>query len=237
MRAVPGQPIVIGRGPDGVHEQVDTDGVSSQHCELLLTDAGLTVRDLNSTNGTTVNGQAVPRGGTAPVRVGHVIGLGRHATFRVEAHHLRTVAAQPNQAAAPSPPPPPAAPPPSTQASVAANVAKATEIKVVVQQEPPPPPQPPPARPAVSASGLSSAFGAVCLIILVLVLIVRRPSRAHMVNDICERETQGKLLNKIGCRLAADSGGFQYESYAVFSVVSHEDFRWVGVFDRTFRAR
>ena len=47
----------IGRGAD-VDIRVDDPGVSRHHCEILM-GTPLRVRDLNSTNGTTVAGQRI----------------------------------------------------------------------------------------------------------------------------------------------------------------------------------
>ncbi len=61
-RAVPLVPtsLVIGRGADAGLRLADT-GVSRLHVELLVDDDAVTLVDLRSTNGTTVNGQLVER--------------------------------------------------------------------------------------------------------------------------------------------------------------------------------
>jgi ABC-type multidrug transport system ATPase subunit/pSer/pThr/pTyr-binding forkhead associated (FHA) protein len=64
--------VVEGNGVSGVHCRIGWDVSSQQHL----------VQDLNSTNGTLVDGLAVPRGGTLPLRAGQVITLG--TTARVE---------------------------------------------------------------------------------------------------------------------------------------------------------
>ena len=48
-------PLVIGRGPDA-DVRLDDQHVSRRHCEVLLAENALVVRDLGSTNGTFVNG-------------------------------------------------------------------------------------------------------------------------------------------------------------------------------------
>ena len=48
----------MGRRPD-CHLRVQTNDVSRQHCELVLNKAGLSVRDLGSSNGTFVNGKRI----------------------------------------------------------------------------------------------------------------------------------------------------------------------------------
>ena len=48
----------VGRGPDNDF-QISHSTVSSRHCELVLTDGGVLLRDLQSTNGTFVGGRQV----------------------------------------------------------------------------------------------------------------------------------------------------------------------------------
>ena len=48
----------LGRGPEN-HCQIDHPTVSSLHCEVVLSEDTMVVRDCNSTNGTYVNGQRV----------------------------------------------------------------------------------------------------------------------------------------------------------------------------------
>lgn len=63
---------------------VDAPLVSRVHCRLTADKSGqLVVEDLDSTNGTQVNGQRVPR---AVVRAGDEIGVGK-VSFAVERHH------------------------------------------------------------------------------------------------------------------------------------------------------
>jgi EAL domain-containing protein (putative c-di-GMP-specific phosphodiesterase class I) len=52
------QPFIVGRHPDS-DLCVDNPSVSRRHAEFVLTEAGLFVRDLGSTNGTFLNGQRV----------------------------------------------------------------------------------------------------------------------------------------------------------------------------------
>ncbi len=239
---------VIGRGPDGVHEVVQSDGVSSLHCELLMTELGLTVRDLDSTNGTSVNDQPLPRGGMAPVRVGHVIGLGRNASVQVERRHLQWLtqpeAPAPSPAPAPAPSAPPAAPPRPVAASPAASPALSPQPAAPPRPAPAPvaaPPAQAPAYPAqkaaVSGNGLVSAFLFVCLAVFVVLLVVRRPSHDTMIEHACAREAKGSTVEKLACHLAASGGGFKYESYGVLAVMSYREHRWIGVWDETIRLR
>ena len=73
LRLASGTPKTIGRGPlaDFV---VDAALMSRVHCRLLATDAALTIEDLNSTNGTFVNGRRVSR---AQLTEGDHLRLGR----------------------------------------------------------------------------------------------------------------------------------------------------------------
>jgi hypothetical protein len=64
----------VGRVDDNTF--VIPDGsVSSHHCEILLRGAAVVVRDLNSTNGTFINGAQVS--GEAPIRGGQILRLGQ----------------------------------------------------------------------------------------------------------------------------------------------------------------
>jgi pSer/pThr/pTyr-binding forkhead associated (FHA) protein len=55
---------VVGRSPQAAL-QLDGDGISREHAELVLTDGRLRVRDLGSTNGTHVNGERLGERATA----------------------------------------------------------------------------------------------------------------------------------------------------------------------------
>lgn len=59
-------PFTVGRR-NGTSLTIDNPSVSGSHAELLLDDGNLIVRDLNSTNGTFVNGMRI----TSPVKVKH----------------------------------------------------------------------------------------------------------------------------------------------------------------------
>jgi len=63
----------IGRVEDNTFPLGETS-VSSHHCEVLLRGEGALVRDLNSTNGTFVNGEKVSE---APLKPGDILRLGR----------------------------------------------------------------------------------------------------------------------------------------------------------------
>src|SRR5438067_4377143 len=63
----------IGRVEDNTF-QIAEPSVSSHHCEVLLRDADVVVRDLNSTNGTYVNGEKITE---SVIKPGQVLRLGQ----------------------------------------------------------------------------------------------------------------------------------------------------------------
>src|SRR5277367_1012854 len=64
----------VGRVDDNTFP-VPEGSVSSHHCEILLRGADIIVRDLNSTNGTFINGNQVA--GEAPLKAGQILRLGQ----------------------------------------------------------------------------------------------------------------------------------------------------------------
>jgi pSer/pThr/pTyr-binding forkhead associated (FHA) protein len=64
----------IGRLEDNTF-QIPEPSVSSHHCEILLRGEEIIIKDLNSTNGTFINGQKIT--GEAPVKTGQIIRLGQ----------------------------------------------------------------------------------------------------------------------------------------------------------------
>jgi hypothetical protein len=68
---------VIGRSPDADFPLFHPT-ISTLHCELVLNDAGVTLRDLESTNGTFVNGQRIRE---TPILAGHTLRLGDVEVF------------------------------------------------------------------------------------------------------------------------------------------------------------
>ncbi|MGW0391489.1 FHA domain-containing protein [Streptomyces sp. NPDC003042] len=76
-----GGPLRIGRDP-GNGLRLSHETVSRAHAELRLRDGTWVLKDLGSTNGTTVNGRRVT--GSAVVRDGDQVGFGR-ITFRLSA--------------------------------------------------------------------------------------------------------------------------------------------------------
>lgn len=75
-------PLRIGRDP-GNGLRLAHDTVSRRHAELSLEAGGWVLRDLGSTNGTTVNGSRVTS--SAPVADGDRVGFGE-LTFRIASH-------------------------------------------------------------------------------------------------------------------------------------------------------
>jgi len=64
----------IGRVDDNTFP-IPEGSVSSHHCEILLRGTDIVVRDLNSTNGTFINGHQVA--GEAPLKTGQILRLGQ----------------------------------------------------------------------------------------------------------------------------------------------------------------
>lgn len=73
LRLTSGARKTVGRGPQADFV-IDAPLVSRMHCSLLATETGLTVEDLQSTNGTYVNDRRVPQ---SPLREGDRLRLGR----------------------------------------------------------------------------------------------------------------------------------------------------------------
>jgi pSer/pThr/pTyr-binding forkhead associated (FHA) protein len=64
----------VGRVEDNTF-QIPEASVSSHHCEILLRGGQIIVHDLNSTNGTFINGQQVS--GEAAIKAGQILRLGQ----------------------------------------------------------------------------------------------------------------------------------------------------------------
>jgi pSer/pThr/pTyr-binding forkhead associated (FHA) protein len=64
----------IGRVDDNTFA-IPESSVSSHHCEVLLRGSDIVIRDLNSTNGTFINGNQVT--GEAPLKPGQILRLGQ----------------------------------------------------------------------------------------------------------------------------------------------------------------
>ncbi len=67
------EPTLIGRSPDS-NIQLNDDSVSRMHCRVIPVESGVTIVDLDSTNGTYVNGTTVS---ARPLRDGDRIKIGR----------------------------------------------------------------------------------------------------------------------------------------------------------------
>ena len=65
--------LLVGRLPDN-HLALNHSSVSRRHAVIAVTDRGVTVEDMGSQNGTTVNGAPVK--GTKPIRPGDIIRVG-----------------------------------------------------------------------------------------------------------------------------------------------------------------
>src|SRR5437016_6370426 len=87
----------IGRVEDNTF-QIAEPSVSSHHCEVLLRGSEVVVRDLNSTNGTFINGEKVTE---TVIKPGQVLRLGQ-IEIRLETEASGAASAPP-PAAAPSP--------------------------------------------------------------------------------------------------------------------------------------
>jgi pSer/pThr/pTyr-binding forkhead associated (FHA) protein len=70
-------PCKIGRSED-CELKLESKTVSRQHCELKLKSAGLTVVDLQSRNGTLVNGEAIVPGKRTLIQAGDEIKIGKY---------------------------------------------------------------------------------------------------------------------------------------------------------------
>jgi hypothetical protein len=77
-------PWVLGREATDSPQLVEAVTVSRLHVSVARADDGFTVSDLESTNGTYVDGVRVARGGDAPLRPGSRLGLGRSVELHVE---------------------------------------------------------------------------------------------------------------------------------------------------------
>jgi hypothetical protein len=69
----------VGRNPTN-DVRIGEATVSSFHCEILVAEGGVTVRDVQSTNGTAIDGEPIKEG---VIRVGQVLRLGE-IDFRME---------------------------------------------------------------------------------------------------------------------------------------------------------
>jgi hypothetical protein len=68
--------LILGRKPGVVHLLVKNTSVSGQHAAILVSSAGLSVEDRNSSNGTRVNGQRLPPFTPHPLKAGDMLEVG-----------------------------------------------------------------------------------------------------------------------------------------------------------------
>jgi pSer/pThr/pTyr-binding forkhead associated (FHA) protein len=80
----------IGRAEDNTF-QIAEPSVSSHHCEVLLRGGGVVVRDLNSTNGTFINGEKITE---SVLKTGQILRLGQ-IEMRLETDTPSTAAKKP----------------------------------------------------------------------------------------------------------------------------------------------
>lgn len=74
--------VVVGRDPNNRKYAVNDDSISRQHCAFYAKENDLFIRDMNSTNGTYVNGQQLASGENVALRNGAEVKLGS-VTFKV----------------------------------------------------------------------------------------------------------------------------------------------------------
>lgn len=83
----PGLPINLGRNP-GNQVRINFPGVSGQHLQMSLDNDTLTVTDLDSTNGTEINGQKIPVNSPQPLQPGDIMrirdGLGNSIAMSLD---------------------------------------------------------------------------------------------------------------------------------------------------------
>ena len=90
--------ITIGRVEDNVF-QIAEPSVSSHHCEVFLRGSDVVVKDLDSTNGTFINGEKTTEGVLKP---GQTLRLGQ-VELRLETEGMPASAPAPSTPAAPAP--------------------------------------------------------------------------------------------------------------------------------------
>jgi pSer/pThr/pTyr-binding forkhead associated (FHA) protein len=98
-----GEKTTVGRVEDNIF-QIAEPSVSSHHCEILLRGNDVIVRDLNSTNGTFINGEKVIE---SPLKPGQILRLGQ-IEMRLETGEGGAPVPSGAAASAPAPSPSPA---------------------------------------------------------------------------------------------------------------------------------
>ena len=79
--------VVVGRNPVQAGVLLDHPEASREHFRLTVRDGDLFIRDLNSTNGTLVNGTNLQPGHDAKLSDGDQIGVGAAIQVRVTLTH------------------------------------------------------------------------------------------------------------------------------------------------------
>jgi pSer/pThr/pTyr-binding forkhead associated (FHA) protein len=119
----------VGRVEDNAF-QIAEPSVSSRHCEILLQGADIVIKDLNSTNGTFINGEKISEGVLKPgqtLRLGNVeLKLDVPGAPATPASSSSTSAPVPGASAAP--PPSPASPPKKEPVKAATGGVNLNEI-------------------------------------------------------------------------------------------------------------
>ncbi len=81
--ALPYFPFVIGKQDNMVDHRIDDETVSRLHLKILKKEERYVIEDLNSTNGTTLNGELLENNGEREIVTGDVVGIAR-LRFRFE---------------------------------------------------------------------------------------------------------------------------------------------------------
>jgi pSer/pThr/pTyr-binding forkhead associated (FHA) protein len=103
-------PLVIGRR-EGAGLQIPDAGISREHCELVIEEDAVLIRDLNSSNGTFVNATRVKEAELAP---GDLVAIGAQVfAVRIDGFPKLIDPSSAFLEGTPPPPAPSAAPPPS----------------------------------------------------------------------------------------------------------------------------
>ncbi len=72
----PGQKINIGRSPDKNEIVFDNQNISKKHCQLLINNGQIVIKDVGSTNGVFINGSRIQMGNPVALSSGDRIGIG-----------------------------------------------------------------------------------------------------------------------------------------------------------------
>lgn len=99
--------VTVGREPDN-DIPIDHPAISRHHCKIMLQGDTYFVEDLNSTNGTMVNGKKIIKAG---IHNQDVVNLAKHSLTLIDDRPVTASEIAAQQADAPAPPAVPAAPP------------------------------------------------------------------------------------------------------------------------------